>query len=169
MSCRRWLVVCVGALLLGCNPPDPDLTTELPPPGDLSPFEPLGLAMGPSCASLDCHGQPGRNLRLYDAHGLRLAPGDVSGEGTTTPDELLASERSVLGLEPDMTNRVLMEKGVDPQRLTLVRKARGVEVHKGGNVWPEGSDGDRCLVTWLASSTDSAACARTVTQFTVAE
>ena len=72
----------LSALLSGCQTPDPDLTTELPPPGDIAPFEPLGLAMGPSCGSLDCHGQPGRNLRIYYSRGLRLSPKDISGSSS---------------------------------------------------------------------------------------
>jgi hypothetical protein len=35
-------------------------------------FESVADAMQPSCGTLDCHGQPGRNLRLYGGRGLRL-------------------------------------------------------------------------------------------------
>src|SRR6267154_195476 len=38
-------------------------------------FERLADAMQPHCGTLDCHGQAGRNLRLFGGRGLRLLPG----------------------------------------------------------------------------------------------
>ena len=154
----RTLSVAVLALACGCSTPDPARTTPIPAPLAPEVFRPVAAALGASCASLDCHGQTGRNLRLYDAFGLRLSSADVPGKGATTDAEILADERSLLGLEPDVIAAVIHDKGADPMRLSIVRKARGAEVHKGSVVWPAGSPGDGCLLSWLASSIDTAAC-----------
>jgi len=154
----RYLAFASIVVAFGCTAPDPNATTELPPPRDVTSFRALDGALGPSCGSLDCHGQPGRNLRIYDVTGLRLSKDDISGVGVTTDAEILATYRSFVGLEPDLTSKVLTERGAQPERLTIVRKARASEVHEGAAVWPEGSDGDRCLTSWLASKTDVAAC-----------
>jgi len=42
----------------------------------------------------------------------------------------------------------------------MVRKARGTESHKGGQIWTQGDDSDTCLTSWLAGSTDEGACIR---------
>ena len=145
-------------LAAACSSPDPDATVTAAPLADLEAFRTLSNALGTGCASLDCHGQVGRNLRLYDARGLRLDPADSPGNGAITDAELAANHRSLVGLEPALTARVLVDGGADPGRLTLVRKARGTESHKGGAVWFPGSPGDRCLLAWLAGSTDPEAC-----------
>ena len=142
---------------LACSAPDPGASTTIPSQ-DPTLFPPLEAAMGPSCASLDCHGRPGRNLRIYDVGGLRLSANDVSGVGKTTPDELAADRQSLLGLEPAITDQVLREKGARPDRLMVVQKARGAVAHKGNSPWPEGSAGDRCLVSYFASQLDAPAC-----------
>ena len=46
-------------------------------------FEGVADAMQPSCATLDCHGHPQRNLRLFGERGLRLNGADTSAEGKT--------------------------------------------------------------------------------------
>lgn len=157
---RSWALAPLLLLPVACLGPSADATTAMPPPADVQAFTPLDTALAPSCASLDCHGQPGRNLRLYGAQGLRLAPTDVSGVGSTTQEEILANFRSFVGLEPDLTSQVLKGGGREPERLTIVRKARGTEQHVGGTVWAEGSDGDLCLTGWLASTPNLEACDR---------
>jgi hypothetical protein len=127
------------------------------PPASL--FPPVGLFLEHRCGTLDCHGQPGRNLRLYGFEGLRLDPGDVPGGRATTADEIEADYQSVVGLEPEILSAVVQDGGVRPERLTLVRKARGSEHHKGGTLVVPGDVQDRCLTSWLASAVDGAACA----------
>ncbi len=112
--------------------------------------------LGARCGSLDCHGQPGRNLRLYGKFGLRLASSDISGGKQSTPAEHDANYASVIALEPELMNRVFHDGGGDPDRLTLVRKARNTESHKGGRAIDE--NGDRCIVSWLRGDLDAKAC-----------
>ena len=113
--------------------------------------------------SLDCHGETHRNLRLYGYGGLRLDPATLP-EFDITDAEIDADYDAVIALEPEKMADLVRENGNAPERLTLVRKARGAEDHKGGNPIIAGDDADRCLVTWLASATDVAACQRTLTQ-----
>jgi hypothetical protein len=165
MSARRF--ASFVALLVGlcaCSAPDSTAMVSLANPKGLNDFKPLEQAMGASCASLDCHGQPGRNLRLYDARGLRFAATDISGLGTTTPAEIAQDELSVLALEPQAIKDVLNSGGANLDSLIVVLKARGAVEHKGNAPWPEGSHGDRCLTAWLSSAkTDNGACACAVT------
>jgi hypothetical protein len=41
----------------------------------------------------------------------------------------------------------------------MVRKARGTESHKGGQIWTQGDDSDTCLTSWLAGQVNESACA----------
>jgi hypothetical protein len=54
------------------------------------------------CGSLDCHGQIGRNLRLYGMQGLRLDPKDVPCGAHTSQAEIDADYQTVIGLEPEV-------------------------------------------------------------------
>jgi hypothetical protein len=47
-----------------------------------------------------------------------------------TSDEIAQDYLSVVGLEPETMSDVV--SGGDPSMLTMVRKARGTEAHKGG-------------------------------------
>lgn len=149
---------CAVALALACSA-EPGVSTLSVPP--LDGFAPVSAALAASCGSLDCHGRAGQNLRLYGSIGLRLDPAHLPGDDNDmTPSEHDANYRSVLALEPEALSSVWLDGGRDPARLTLVRKARGREAHEGGSVFPEGSDGDRCLLSWLSGALDVEACAR---------
>jgi hypothetical protein len=121
-------------------------------------FEDVADAMQPHCGTLDCHGQAGRNMRLFGARGLRLAPGATPLDGDTTPAEYDATFWSVVGLEPETMTAVVADHGADPERLSLIRKARGHERHKGGTLMTEGDVLDQCLISWLASAIVASAC-----------
>lgn len=112
-------------------------------------FENVADAMQPSCGSLECHGQRGRNLRLFGARGLRLDSAENSKEGITLPDEYEANYWSVVALEPETLATVVDEGGVDLERLILIRKGRGTTRHKGGTLMRPGDDLDQCMVEWL--------------------
>jgi hypothetical protein len=123
-------------------------------------FEVVADAMQPSCGTLDCHGQIGRNLRLFGGRGLRLDPKGSPAEDSTTAAEYDATYWSALALEPEIISDVVGEKGARPDRLTLIRKGRGTERHKGGTLMTADDDLDRCLVSWLADAVDDASCGR---------
>jgi hypothetical protein len=121
-------------------------------------FERVADAMQPHCGTLDCHGQVGRNLRLFGGRGLRLGPDANPLAGDTTPAEYDATFWSLVGLEPEALSAVLADKGAQPERLSLIRKARGHERHKGGTLMMAGEPLDQCLLAWLAGAVAQAPC-----------
>jgi hypothetical protein len=134
------------------------------PNGSEAAFGPVADYLDHRCGTLDCHGQIGRNLRIYGCEGLRLSPGDVSicsrnaGGRPTTPAEHQATYRSLVGLEPTVMSAVVADHGEHPELLTFVRKARGLESHKGGALITPGDDQDICITSWLAGQTNLTAC-----------
>jgi hypothetical protein len=116
------------------------------------------------CGSLDCHGQTTRNLRIWGCDGMRLDPKAIPscvvplGGTETTPDEYQATYRSLVGLEPTVMSEVYDNHGAHPELLTFVRKARGLEAHKGGALITPGDAQDICITSWLAGNTDMTAC-----------
>lgn len=153
------LCAAVGfALASACSSPSPDATVqELTP--DATTFAPVALVLIQTCGTIDCHGQVGRNLRLYGNTGMRLSASDVpTSLLPTSQDEITQDFASLVGLEPEIMSQVVADKGADPQRLTFVRKARGVEDHKGGTVIVAGDARDVCITSWLAGQTNDAEC-----------
>jgi hypothetical protein len=138
--------------------------------GDFSTFPDVSSVLEARCGTLDCHGSLSRPLRIYGRTGLRR-PVDFNAEvddtileidagpqeyypgglQPTTPTELKENYRSVCGLEPELTS--LVNAGTEePEVLTLIRKARLLEKHKGGKIFtPNDSPGDRCLTSWLTA------------------
>lgn len=119
-------------------------------------FYRVSAVLSARCGSLDCHGQTGRGLRLYGQYGLRLAKHDVPGVEKDTQDEVDANYAAVVGLEPEILEQVQNDGGRDPERLTLIRKGRNAEKHKGGHAFND--DADRCVVSWLEGEIDKKAC-----------
>ncbi len=159
-----WLVSGFGCLTLGCGSGEPlggRLSEgELP---DRAQFGVVAAAMQRRCATLDCHGQVGRNLRLYGLGGLRLSTAEAPIvdplADPTSIAELDSSFASVVELEPEALWRVRAQ-GADPNQLSIVRKTRGIEKHKGGQLARAGDTLDRCLVLWLSGTADPAPCER---------
>jgi hypothetical protein len=147
----------VLVLVLACSAEPSRDTVSLPPPED---FAPVSAVLAHSCGSLDCHGRAGQNLRLYSDYGLRLDLEDIPGGDEMTAAEHDANYESVTMLEPEALSSVWLAGGRDEERLTLVRKARGREAHKGGAPLRAGDDGDRCLLSWLAGAVDVDTCTR---------
>lgn len=144
---------------LGCTTVANDGVTGLHTP-DRASFAQVADALQPSCGTLDCHGQRPRNLRLYGGRGLRLDPHGNSADEPTTDAEYQASFTSLTWLEPEALDAVVTSSGQDPERLSLVRKARGTDHHKGGVQMQSGDALDRCLLSWLSGALDADACVR---------
>jgi hypothetical protein len=153
-----WSMLVALSCGLGCNVDVEQEGCDLTAPRE--DFAPVSSMLGTHCGSLDCHGQLGRPLRLYNGRGLRLDPDDLSGHGGTRSAEHEANLRAVVGLEPELTCAVLDARGRDPARLSLVRKASGTEHHEGGVVLRSGADGMNCLLGWLSGEVDQAECER---------
>ena len=99
------------------------------------------------CATLDCHGDPGRPLRLYAETGLRAA--DLLRGQPITMDELVANVRALEGVDP----------GVPADASIVMAKPLGRIDHVGGVVWADpGAAQPTCVRGWLAGSLDAAAC-----------
>jgi hypothetical protein len=152
------IAAAVVALAIACAGTSPDARNVETLP-DRASFEPVADLLVHRCGTLDCHGATYRNLRLYGSIGLRLSPTDRPvSKGHTTEAEYDEDYASVVGLEPEVMSAVVSEGGASPERLTLLRKARGTEQHKGGKLWTEGDAQDRCITSWLAGHTDVADC-----------
>jgi hypothetical protein len=153
---RVWLVSL--APLAGCSipPSNAQFTPDLP---DQASFPPVAQLLVVRCGSLDCHGTPARNMRLYGSAGLRWSAADRPLVPLCdTTDEVAQDFESVVDLEPEAMSAVVAAGGANPQQLTMVRKARGTESHKGGQIWTQGDDSDTCLTSWLASNVNESAC-----------
>ncbi len=122
-------------------------------------FEPVADALLLSCGTLDCHGRPERNLRLFGNHAARRDGADDPGGTATTHDEYDACYWSVIGLEPETLDQVVRDHGADPERLSLIRKPRGNERHKGGTLMQPRDPLDTCLRSWLQGAPDAEVCA----------
>jgi hypothetical protein len=118
------------------------------------------------CASLDCHGQVGRPLRLFSQNGLRLVDdaGAVSGGTQATSDsEKFANYTAAIGVQPELTSAVFAGFA-DPNQLLLLRKPLQAERHKGGQVIVNGDSGYKCLYGWLVGVMDFQSCKDAVVQ-----
>jgi hypothetical protein len=153
-----------AALLVGtcaaiaCSSPASDARFVETVP-DRASFPPVADLLEHRCGSLDCHGSTYRNLRLYGYEGLRLDGGSTpSAHPNTTVDEYDQDYQSVVGLEPEIMSQVVSQGGANPDRLTLIRKARGEEDHKGGTLMQAGDQQDSCITSWLAGHTDVGTC-----------
>ena len=150
------------ALVLACStgvarPPTDEDQPALAAPARAG-YEPVADALILTCGTLDCHGQRGRNLRLFGNHGLRLAARDDPGGLPTNAAEYDADYWSLIGLEPETLDLVMRTRGADPELLSLFRKPRGSDDHKGGAVMTPQDPLDRCLRSWLAGTLDEDAC-----------
>jgi hypothetical protein len=158
-------VFCAMAAAVSCSavPSDARIGIDAPPDSPAE-FGPVGDYLDHRCGTLDCHGMSTRNLRIWGCEGMRLDPMDIPycsralGGKATTPAEYEATFRSLVGLEPVVMSTVVSGGGEHPELLTFVRKARGVEAHKGGVLISLGDPQDVCITSWLAGKTDVTAC-----------
>ncbi len=153
----RGVGLVLSLLVVGCVGSDADKTVVASCP-DGAAFAMVSPVLEASCGSLDCHGAPGRPLRVYGQNGWRLLEGDISGGAPTRPEEREATLRSLCGLEPALIREVV-EGREGAEQLLVVKKPRAEERHKGGQVFEVGEAGDLCLVSWLSGEVDESACA----------
>ncbi len=164
---------CLGALALAtvaCSTVPDDARIGIDAPSRAQ-FDPVGSLLDHRCGSLDCHGNPQRNLQIWGCEGMRLASVDDgglvpgcrnAGGADTTEPEFDATYRSLVGLEPATMSVVVDGHGQNPELLTFVRKARGIESHKGGTLVTPGDLQDTCITSWLSGQTDSNACTQAI-------
>jgi hypothetical protein len=141
----------VGACQVSLEPN----TVACPPIED---FRPVSTLLEQRCGTLDCHGSEARPLRIYGQYGLRFVGPDDDPDvlyagnlsAPTTPLEIERNYFSVCGIEPEKMSMVT-EGTEGPETLTMVRKPRLAEKHKGGRIWDKGKVEDRCLVGWIQS------------------
>lgn len=111
-----------------------------------------------SCASLDCHGDPGRPLRLYAETGLRIRDDLRTPPGAAltaiTEEELAANVSSIAAVDADAYD-------VD-ERFVLLKPLSDIGGgihHFGGRIWAGPNDvAYRCVRSWLVNAIDDAAC-----------
>ena len=159
----------LAVLVAACTGPnDPRVGVDAPSEAE-DQFGPVSDYLDHRCGSLDCHGQPGRNLQIWGCEGMRLDPSDfpscnrlIGGKPTTTAEHQ-ATYRSLVGLEPTVISLVVQQGGADPERLTFMRKPHGIEPHEGGQLMTKGDDQYDCVVSWLSGSTDATSCSNAVT------
>ncbi|MFI5301931.1 MAG: hypothetical protein ACHREM_27900, partial [Polyangiales bacterium] len=84
--------------------PNAQLALLIPPRAQ---FDGVANMLNKTCGTLDCHGEIGRNLRIYGREGLRLDAADIPGGGPTTSAEIDADFRSAVGLEPERWNEMI--------------------------------------------------------------
>jgi hypothetical protein len=170
----------VGLLVLGgggilvsvaCSTPSSDARIGIDgPPEDATNWHPVAQYLGQRCGSLDCHGNAQRNFVIWNCAGLRADPSNYPNcslpKQKTTDDEYDRTYRSLVGLEPAVMSSVVSGGGQDPELLTFIRKARGMESHKGNELVVPGDPQDLCMTSWLTGTTDlaSCACAQTIAE-----
>jgi hypothetical protein len=142
--------------MVGCTNYASGSTVTLPTP-TRDNFGLVSSVLEPHCGTLDCHGSPARNFRVYGEKGLRARGNDKTGTATSEAD-VDATFESIVSIEPEVLAQILSERGRDPGRWIVVSKGRGREAHVGGIAFAEGSPGDRCLVSWAGGSIDAASC-----------
>ncbi len=158
----RWLAFLAALTLAACLAQPQETQTLLVDSArpDRASFDAPSAYMERHCGSLDCHGQPGRPLRVYSQFGMRLSDDDMPGGRPRTDDELTANYVATISLEPEIMTQVAEQHGAEPERLMLIRKPLGTERHKGGQIFSDQSDpGYLCLTSWLRGSVDKDACA----------
>jgi hypothetical protein len=161
-----FVLASVVALAGACSTASDARIGVVTPVEDEANWHPVADYLDHRCGSIDCHGTSRRNFALWGCAGLRfdpdeagLAPGCRAQGGTNTTDaEYDRTFRSVVGLEPAVMSAVEQGHGQEPELLTFIRKARGMESHKGGILVVPGDVQDQCMTSWLAGATDVDAC-----------
>jgi hypothetical protein len=118
--------------------------SEPVPAGDIASFAAtVQPVVTDSCASLDCHGAPGRPLRLYAERGLRHTA--ALRDTPITDAEVADNVAAFIGVSPgEVVDHLALRK-------PLAIGAGGME-HIGGDLWSSTADPSyAALRAWLAS------------------
>ncbi len=108
-----------------------------------------------TCATLDCHGDPSRPLRLYAETGLRLRAELRLADLPITVEELAHNAEALVAIDPDPPS---IDAHVALTKPLAVRE--GGLHHVGADLWPSrGHPAYRCLRAWLEGGRDPDACA----------
>jgi hypothetical protein len=160
---KRAILLALATLLAdaACAGPDPG-SEVAPAPLDRDAYVHLVHPIVEArCATLDCHGNADRPLRLYAETGLR-ASDELRDTTTLTAEELDANVAAVSGLQDPGGGQI----GVDE---LLLAKPLGRMKHSGGVVWTTLTDPQYvCVRGWLSGESGAAevtaACATAATQ-----
>jgi hypothetical protein len=157
MRARHTLAVIWALAAIACGgPPDDQVVHGVAPSADA--FAQVSPAIERHCGTLDCHGSSARNMRVYGIDGLRLAPDSVTGDQSTSVEEVLATYASIIAIQPEVLSRIVLEGGQRPERWLPVAKGREMEGHKGGRRMVAGDDTDVCITSWLANAVAADRC-----------
>jgi hypothetical protein len=155
-----FIAIATLAVVIACSTPAANDQFLGATPDEAS-FAPVAQLFVHRCGTFDCHGAIARNLRVYGNEGRRWSAMDRPNPyAPSTPDEIDQTYVSLVGLEPEKIDAVVRGGGANAEQLSMIQKARGDALHKGGPIWANGDDADTCVTSWLAGSIDSAACAR---------
>jgi hypothetical protein len=169
MKIARLFAVALACGVVACGDLGPEINDIAAPPFDPNVFRSFSAVMERRCGTLDCHGHTSRPMKIYGQYGLRrfevqgspnvedYAEYYSGGKEPTTLAELEDNYRSICALEPELIAQVYAKKS-PPDVLTIVRKARLREKHKGGPIWNQGDPGDVCMINWLTGNTDTTQC-----------
>jgi hypothetical protein len=149
VTSARWLAVAAALSFGACTGPIPG-SQAAPAPLDGAAYVRLVHPIFEArCATLDCHGNADRPLRLYAETGLRAAD-ELRDTTTLTPAELDANVAAVSGLQESTGSEV-----ADDQ--LLLAKPLGLMKHSGGAVWTTSADPQYlCVRGWLAGESGQA-------------
>jgi hypothetical protein len=162
-------VLAIACGLVACGNFETGVEDVVLPAFDTVTFRSFSAVMERRCGTLDCHGDASRPLRIYGQYGLRrpepvgspnvenYAEYYSGGKEPSTLVELEDNYRSICALEPELTAEVFAKKS-SADVLTVVRKARLREKHKGGLLWNKGEPGDVCMTNWLTGNADLSQC-----------
>lgn len=112
----------------------------------------------PRCATLDCHGDAGRPMRLYAETGLRRTAELRLSDAPLSDEEGLLNVEAIAGVDPEVP--------VDESRVLLkpLAPSAGGMHHRGRAIWlTRDDDAYVCVSAWLAGTLDDSdreACTR---------
>lgn len=130
--------------LIGCAPDVGTVTFDEP---NIDAYAQVHPFLEARCATLDCHGDEGRPLRLYAETGLRQ-PG-VERDVPLTVSELQANAWSLLAVDPQAPPELHLAI------LKPLAESEGGMDHVGEDVFGASSNEAACLSWWLSGASGS--------------